>query len=149
MKLTIRNKKDFYSGLLFILFGLLAMLIAWNYPMGTTGRMGPGYFPTLLGSLLFLLGLIIAGRSFLLQWEAAKPWAFRPLLLILGAVVAFALLVEPLGLLIATVLLVAGSSLANPEFRVKEILVLVLLLIGMAIGIFRYILGLPLNIWVA
>ena len=53
----IRSPKDFWAGILFIAFGTAAIAIAVNYPVGTAGRMGPGYFPRGLGILLILIGV--------------------------------------------------------------------------------------------
>ena len=110
--MKIRNPKDFYAGLLFGFFGLLTVVIDRSYPMGTAARMGPGYFPFVLGSVLTLLGLIITLRSL---WIAGPPmdgYVLRPLILISGSVVAFAIFVDSLGLIVAILGLV-------PEFCIK------------------------------
>ena len=52
MKIELRNNQDFFAGLLFIVVGVLAMVIAQNYPFGSALRMGPGYFPTVLGGIM-------------------------------------------------------------------------------------------------
>lgn len=147
MKIKIRNRKDFYAGLGFIFFGGLAVFIARNYPMGTAARVGPGYFPFILGSILSLLGLIIAVRSLWLSIEAIGPFVMRPLVLVLGSVVAFAILVQPIGLVLALLVLVVISSLGGSEFRPREVAILYLALAVMAIGIFVYSLGLPFKVW--
>ncbi|MBI5967269.1 MAG: tripartite tricarboxylate transporter TctB family protein, partial [Deltaproteobacteria bacterium] len=63
MRIKIRNPKDLYAGLVFIFFGVFALLMARSYPMGNAMRMGPGYFPSILGGSLALLGLVVAARS--------------------------------------------------------------------------------------
>ena len=70
MALQIRRPKDFYSGLIFIVVGLFALVIGRDYSLGTTTRMGPGYFPALLGWLLTILGAIIALRAL---WISGPP----------------------------------------------------------------------------
>ncbi|MDB5838489.1 MAG: tctB4 [Herminiimonas sp.] len=60
----IRHPKNFWTGIIFLLTGLAAVLIARNYSLGAAARMGPAYFPTILGSLLILIGLIGIVRSF-------------------------------------------------------------------------------------
>jgi hypothetical protein len=144
--MRIRNSKDFYSGVIFIFFGVVAMVVARNYPMGSTLRMGPGYFPTLLGSVLTFLGLAIVARSFWIRGEAIKSLAPRPIALVLGAVLAFAFLIERTGLVIATVALVAISRLSE-EFRFLEVTALALLMAAVAVALFVYGLGLPFSIW--
>ena len=148
MNIRIHNGKDFYSGLIFILFGGFAVIGAKGYPMGTTGRMGPGYFPTVLGGLLILLGLIISIRGLIgIESESIKGWAIRPLVLVLGAVVAFALIVERLGLVTAMVTLISVSCLGTTESRLREVVALFLVLVAMAVGIFAYGLKLPFRVW--
>jgi len=143
----IRNPVDFFAGLLFLGFGIGAMLVARDYPMGTTIGMGPGYFPTILGGLLVCVGLVLAGRAFWLPGERVATFVFRPLLLVHGAVVAFALLVEPLGLALAILALVPLSRLGGWEVRAAEVAILALVLAALALGIFVYGLGLPFRVW--
>ena len=148
MEIKFHNGKDFYSGLIFISFGGFAVIGAKGYPMGTAGRMGPGYFPTVLGGLLILLGLIISIRSLTgIKGESIKEWGIRPLALVLGAVIAFALIVERLGLLLAMLALISVSSLGTTESRLREVAVLFLVLAAMAVGIFAYGLKLPFRVW--
>lgn len=145
--MQIRSKKDFYAGLMFIFFGLFGLFAARSYPLGTAMRMGPGYFPCMLGGALAALGLCIAARSLWVRGEPIASWALRPSLLITGAVIAFALLVRPLGLVLATLTLIIVGSLGNTEFRIGEVAVLCLVLVGMAVGLFAWALGIPFNIW--
>ncbi len=62
--MKIRNAKDFWAGLMFVAFGLAFVLVARNYQMGNAVRMGPAYFPTVLGGLLAILGALILARAF-------------------------------------------------------------------------------------
>jgi hypothetical protein len=64
MKLKVTNGKDFWAGLMFIAFGLAFMWVSGNYAMGTSVRMGPAYFPTVLGGLLAILGAVVLFRAF-------------------------------------------------------------------------------------
>jgi len=83
----IRNGRDFWAGLMFIGFGLGFMLVAQNYPMGSAVRMGPAYFPTVLGGLLAILGAVIVFRSFVSKLDNPfKVFTFR-LPLLIGALV--------------------------------------------------------------
>ncbi len=147
MKIRIRSSRDFYSGVIFVLFGLVAFLMARSYPLGSAGRMGPGYFPTVLGLLLAGLGLVIVGRSLVLEGPRVTGFALRPLILVLAAVLAFGLLLEPVGLVAATVALVVIGCLAGAEFRWRDVAILCVILIALALGLFVYGLGLPLKVW--
>jgi hypothetical protein len=118
MKIT--NPKDFYAGLLFFMIGLVSMILAFGYPLGTASRMGPGYFPRVLGGILMLLGAILAIRSFAEKGGEISPFAWKAIGLVLGAVCLFAALVLYVGLVIATVILIFVSGYASKEFNVKE-----------------------------
>ena len=147
MALQIRDPKDFYAGVIFIVIGVAALVIGRDYSLGTATRMGPGYFPALLGALLTLLGLIISLRSLLIDGPAVGDIGFRPLVLILASMLAFAGLLEPAGLVIATAALIAIGCLGSVESRARDVIVLSIALIAVALGLFVYGLGLPMKIW--
>ena len=93
--MKVKNGKDFWAGLMFAGFGLSFMLISFNYPMGSAVRMGPAYFPTMLGGLLTLLGGVIFFRAFVSKFEHPfRVFPFRlPLLIasiVIGAATYFA-----------------------------------------------------------
>ena len=115
--------------------------------MGTPARMGPGFFPFLLGMIVALLGFLIAARSLTGKVEGAHPLVMRPLVLVLGAVIAFGILIQPLGLAVGILVLVVISSLGGPEFRLLPVVILYFVLAAMGVGIFVYGLGLPFKIW--
>lgn len=144
--MNIRNRKDFYAGLIFVAFGVFFMAVARNYPMGSALRMGPGYFPFVLGGLLTLLGFAVAARSLVLAGGAVGRLAVRPLMFVLGGVVAFAVLINTLGLVVATCVLVFVSALASGEFRVRGVAVLCAILVALALGVFVYGLKLPFKV---
>lgn len=109
--------------------------------------MGPGYFPTVLGAGLVLLGVVITARGLWLTGEAMKLKSLRPLLLVCAGVLAFAALVRPFGLVPAVLALVLVSSLGGREFRLRDVIVLALVLAAMVVVVFVYGLGLPYNIF--
>src|SRR5438094_1571674 len=106
----IRHPKDFFAGLIFIAFGIAAIVIGSNYALGTAARMGPGYFPRILGILLVTLGSVLALRALRLQGVPVPPFKWRPTLIVLGSVVLFGYIVEQMGLFISTVILIVGAS---------------------------------------
>lgn len=67
MKIT--NGKDFWAGVMFVAFGLAFMWKSQDYAMGTSVRMGPAYFPTMLGGLLAVLGAVVLFRAFVTKVE--------------------------------------------------------------------------------
>ena len=147
MKIEILNTKDFYAGLIFIFFGVLFVLVARSYPMGSAMRMGPSYFPTLLGGLLILLGLFVVVRAFSVSGEPIREWAIRPLMMVVASVVAFALVVQPLGLVLAILALVVISCLGGSVFRFREVALLFLALVVLSVAIFVVGLKLPFRVW--
>lgn len=147
MALQIRRPKDFYSGLIFVVVGVFALVIGRDYSLGTATRMGPGYFPALLGWLLTILGAIIALRALWISGPPVGPIGFRPLVLILAGMLGFAALLEPAGLVVATVTLIGIGCLASSESRLRESVPLTIALIALALGLFVYGLGLPLKVW--
>lgn len=140
------DAKDFWSGVMFAAFGLFFMLYAQQYDMGTAARMGPAYFPSVLGGLLLVLGVIIALKGMKQHSPdgAVGRFHFRPLLLVLGAVLAFGLLLRPMGLIVALTVLVIVSSLGSPEFRLRDALLLTVGLTVLVIVVFIY--GLSMTI---
>lgn len=139
-----RNPKDFWSGVIFIAVGAAAAFLARAYPMGTAMRMGPGYFPAVLGVLLALLGIFVLLRSFVRPGAALGRMAFGPIALVLGPIVLFGLLLRPLGLVGAILLLVMASAGASRRFRWPAA---ALLAAGLAVGcaiLFVRLLGLPI-----
>ena len=73
--MNIRAPKDFWSGIMFLAFAAVALLTARGYSLGSAGRMGPGYFPMLLGGVLALLGLVLVLRSLVIEGEASAGFA--------------------------------------------------------------------------
>ncbi|MCS6944844.1 MAG: tripartite tricarboxylate transporter TctB family protein [Sutterellaceae bacterium] len=149
--MRIRHQKDFWSGVMFFVLGLAFAGFAQEYDMGTAQRMGPAYFPTMLGGLLALLGLIIGikGLAHEAPDGAVEKFHFGPLLIVLGAVALFGLLLRPLGLVLSLAVLIAVSAYASHEFRVREVIPLAIFLIVLVLAVFIWGLGLVIPIWPA
>jgi hypothetical protein len=143
----IPRPKDFYAGLLFIAFGVFAIIVGRNYPVGTAARMGPGYFPRLLGILLIVLGAALSLIALRGQGPALPGWKWRPISIVLLSVVAFGLVLTHAGLVLSTIGLIVAASMANREFRPRESLLSGLLLAGLSVGVFVIGLKLQLPIW--
>jgi putative tricarboxylic transport membrane protein len=145
--MRIRAPKDFWSGVMFCGFAAVGILAARGYSLGTAGKMGPGYFPLMLGGVLAVLGGILIARSVVLDGEPLPRIHVVPLTVIALAVCLFGLLIEPLGLVVALAVLTVLSAWAGPQFRLTETVALTAVLIAFSIGVFAYALGLPLAIW--
>jgi putative tricarboxylic transport membrane protein len=124
--MKIKNAKDFWSGVMFVAFGVFFAGFARQYDMGTAARMGPAYFPTVLGLLLVVIGLWVAFKGLRTEAEdghgRVDKFHFKPLILVLAGVVAFGALLRPAGMLVALAAMIIISSLGSGEFKWKEIL---------------------------
>ena len=128
--MKIKSPKDFWAGVMFVGFG--AVFVAWSlarYEMGSAVRMGPGYFPAVLGGLLAFLGLIILVKSLAASGPKVASFHFRPLVLVSLSVLAYGYLMKPGGLVVATAAAVFIGALAGDEFKWKEVVVVALVLV--------------------
>jgi putative tricarboxylic transport membrane protein len=146
MPAFIKDPQDFWSGVIFIVFGLAAVLIGRDYSMGSAGRMGPAYFPTILGSLLALAGVASVIRSMFRRGQAIEPFAMKNVAVITLSVILFGVLLRGAGLAIAVIVMVMVSACASGKFKVLPFLALGA---GMAVfGVLVFVtgLGLPMPI---
>jgi hypothetical protein len=141
---SIRNPKDFWCGTLFVALGTATIVLGARYTLGTAARMGPGYFPRLLGILLIVLGGILAVRAMLTPGAPFPAFRWRPTLIVLGSVVLFGAIVRPLGVALSTVILIVAASAASHEFRPREALIAGVVLAALAVGVF--VVGLQLQL---
>lgn len=143
----VRHPKDFFAGLLFIAFGIAAIAVGSDYSLGTAARMGPGYFPRILGILLIALGAALALRALRLSGPPIPAFKWRPLLIVLGSVAVFGLIVNHAGVVLSTIFLIVAASAASHEFRLRESLIAGAALATLAVGVFVIGLKLQLPIW--
>ncbi|WP_020653105.1 tripartite tricarboxylate transporter TctB family protein [Massilia niastensis] len=149
--MQIKNQQDFWAGLLFTAFGLLFAGFGTRYAFGSAADMGAGYFPTLLGVLMTLIGLFVAAGALSPKAEEQKVnrFAWTTLLLVLGSVVLFGLLLEALGLVLCILMVVGVSSYASHEFSWKAAIANAAFLIALSLFVFIYALKLQFPIWPA
>jgi len=196
--MKINNGKDFWAGIMFTGTGIFFMIASRAFSMGTAVRMGPAYFPTVLGGILVVLGLVILLRGFIsklhysvdvfpfrwvlavaggvliaIAWASAAWFASlgsiavlahwglsavalflliaafgpRASYVILSATIAFGYLLKPLGLVLATVVVVVVSAWGGHEFKLREVIILTVALAIFGVAVFIYGLGLPMNVW--
>lgn len=143
----IRHPKDFVAGLLFVVIGTGAIVLGSNYALGSAARMGPGYFPRLLGILLVVLGAALALRSLRVDGPPLPGWRWRPVVVVLGSVVLFGAIVNYAGLVLSTIVLIVLASAASDEFRPKEAVISGVLLAVLAVAVFGIGLKLQIPIW--
>jgi hypothetical protein len=117
MPALIRSPKDFWAGVLYAAIGGAAIVIARDYGMGSSSRMGPAYFPTVLGGLLLLIGIASLVRSFFARGEPIGAIAWKGMFLVTLATVLFGVLLRPAGLVVALATLILVSAAASVKFR--------------------------------
>ena len=148
--MKIKSPKNFWAGLMFIGTGVFfAVWALTHYQMGTAVRMGPAYFPTVLGGLLVVLGAIVLFGSFAIEGPKVPAFAFRPLILVSVGCLLYGYLMKPLGLVLATAVLVFVSAFGGHEFRWKEVTILFVVLIIFSVLVFVKGLTLPFPLWPA
>jgi uncharacterized membrane protein len=143
MNFSILNNKDFWAGLMLIAIGATAVLIARNYPFGTALRMGPGYFPVVLGGVLIVFGLAILAGSLRGGERIAGSWSLRALIILPLSLILFGVLMQYGGFVPAMLVLVFGSATASSEFKFVEVMVFALALTALSAVVFVWALGLP------
>jgi len=142
----IRSTKDFWTGLIYIFFGVSTILIARGYSMGTGVKMGPAYFPTILGGLLAAIGAIAVIRSFIVPGTPITAFAFKGLILVTVSALLFGFVVRGAGLAIALPLLIIISAIASTRFRWGPTLIMAVVLTIFCAVVFLKGLGIPLPI---
>ena len=139
----IKSPKNFWAGLMFIAVGLFFLIGAGNYELGSAARMGPAYFPTMVGGLLAVIGAVVLFQSFVLGGLKVAPFPLKLILFMTVALLLFGYLLKPLGLVAALTLLVVVSAFAGHEFKLKEVLILAFALIVLSVLVFVKGLGQP------
>jgi hypothetical protein len=162
MRMKVKSEQDFWAGLMFIGFGMFFIVFALGtpefldgivgakliagYQMGSSVRMGPAYFPVVLGALLAVLGLIVLFDSVIEEGPKVAKFHFRPLLFIAASSLAFAYLLKPLGLVLASAALVFICAYGGHEFKWKEVAIMSVVLVIFSVIVFVKGLSLPFPI---
>ena len=153
MQLKIKSPEDFWSGLIFIGIGILAIYLSRDYPMGSALRMGPGYFPTWLGGIMVGFGVVIAALSLKMQLQSGEdepePWGFRPWLVLSGSFVLYGLMMDYIeaGFVPSLMVLITGCALAHKDVHWWETILLAIFVPMGAVALFVYIIGLPYRLF--
>jgi hypothetical protein len=139
----ILASKDFWSGAMLIAIGIAAIFIAKDYPFGTALRMGPGYFPIMLGAILTLFGLYLVVQGIRSSETVEGNWSLRALVVVPLSLVLFGVLMDRAGFIPAIVVLIFGSAAAGTEFKLVEVALLTVVLTVFCTAVFIWGLGLP------
>ena len=156
--MSIKSQKDFFSGLMFLVVGAAFAWGATSYSVGTGARMGPGYFPLLLGVMLAILGSVVMFYSLVVETPSGDKvgsFAWRPIGYILGSNLAFGVLLGGLpsiklpsmGLIVAIYALVLIASKAGDSYKLRDVLILSTILAVGSYLAFIVLLKLQMPVW--
>ena len=158
--MRIKSQKDFLAGLMFAIVGAGFAVGATNYTTGEGARMGPGYFPLLIGILLAIMGLVVVFQALVVETEdggKVGKIAWKPLFFIIGANIVFGICIgglpklgiPSLGLIVGIYALTFIASMAGDEHKSKEVIVLATVLAILSYVAFIYLLNLQFPVWPA
>ena len=144
MKLEWRTNKDLWAGLMYIVTGALGMWIARDYPFGSALRMGPGYFPSVLGGIMIVMGIYVIALGLRKNHEKIQGnWSIRALIVLPISMVVFGILMEEAGFIPAMLALIPISAAAGRDFKWVEVVPLTIGLTILCAAGFIFALGLP------
>lgn len=145
LKFGLRSWQDIICGLFFMGIGVFGLWIARDYPMGTPVRLGTGVFPVILCWGMIGSGTIILLKGLLVEGEHIGAIAWRPVILISVAATAFALTIDPFGLVVAMIVMIVPAIFAGHEFYPKESIIFSAILVLMGVAMFIWGLGMPVK----
>lgn len=140
------KNRDFWGGLMLIFFGAGAVLAARNYHFGSVLHMGPGFFPTVLGVILIIFGLIVMIKGLITGEKIRGFISWHALIILLLSLILFGVLIERVGLIPALVALIFCAAYAGKEFNFWEACLLVGVLTLVSISLFIWGLSLPFQL---
>ncbi len=146
-KRAIKNRQDFYGGLIFLAFGLFGLTFGTGYAFGSISRMGPGYLPVVLSAALGAIGVFVSCRAVVSGDSRIEPCRWRPLVFILGSIMAFAVSISGGGVVLAVILVAFLSAFGNRHVRWAEALLMAAGMAALTVLLFVKLLGLPFSVW--
>jgi hypothetical protein len=145
--MRVKGIQDLAASLLFAAIGLAALWISADYPVGSAQRPGTGVLPRILAWCLVGTGVLLGIKALLADGPGLTRWAWRPVVMITLATVAFALSVDRLGLVAAMLLSMTLAALGTPETRWREYAMFCVVMIVLGVGMFIYGLRMPIPVW--
>ena len=139
--------QDVLCGLMFIIIGIGGVWIGWDYPRGTSVRLGTGVFPALLSWGLIIIGAIVFVQGMLVSGPPLGRIAWRPVIMIAIAASAFAVLIETAGLLTATLVMMIIAAFAGENHSMREFTIFSVIMLIMAWVMFILILDMPIKVF--
>ncbi len=145
------KNKDLLAGLMFVAIGATFWIGAGNYQIGSAARMGPGWFPSVLGAIMTFLGVLIAALGLKNQskWSATEGigWTWRPVIILTAAVVLFGFSLPTLGMIVAIVLLCVISGVAAHDKEYKSLAMITVIMCIFCAAVFIWGLKLQMKLF--
>ena len=145
------KNKDLLAGLMFIAIGTIFAVGAYNYQMGTAARMGPGFFPRILGFTMAGLGVLIAGVGLKNQakWAVAEGigWTWKPVIIVTVAVVLFGFALPTLGMIVAIILLTMITGYAAHDKVYRDLAMITVIMCVFCAAVFIWGLKLQMKLF--
>ena len=147
--MQIKGSQDLTAGLMFILVGASAIWIGSNYPLGSWQRPGTGVLPMILAWALVGIGTIIAVKGVITHGPGLLHgvWAWRPVIMVTVAAIAFALLVDDAGLVLTMIVSMTICALGTPETRWREFSIFTVIMAAVGVALFIKGLGMPIKVF--
>lgn len=154
------HRGGWIAGAVLFVFGASVFAASWSYEIGSLRRMGPGYFPMLLGAVLCGFALLILWQDLKnattktpnVSAQACEPvrehGIWRPAFMPLVAILLFAVLLETAGLVPAVFACVTVAGLAEPNNSLPAVLAIAAAATVLVSAVFVYALGIPLRLFV-
>jgi putative tricarboxylic transport membrane protein len=134
------------GGLFLLAVGLFALWQSSGLTTGTLRQIGPGMAPQALSVLVAICGIAMMVGAAIRRGETLERWTLRGPLFILGAAIAFGLIVKPFGLVVAAPVAITVGSLASAQVRILPIAVFSVVMTAFCLALFRFILALPIPV---
>jgi putative tricarboxylic transport membrane protein len=143
----VKSPQDFGAGLVFVAVGLAGLYFGRELAFGTSARMGPGYFPTLLSLFIIMIGLFVGFKGVTVEGPPIEPVQLRPLSFIIAAILIFGVLIDSIGLALTAVVLTIFAAYARRDVNLTETVLLGVGLALFTVIVFVYVLGQALPAW--
>lgn len=143
----VKSPLDFGGGLFLLVIAAVGFIGAYNLPFGQMTSIGSGLLPKSVAVLVAAFGLLLVVQSFFVDGDRLEAWGIRGPIFVLGAVLAFAFAIRPLGLAIAGPLCVLVAGMASRETKPVELVIFSLVMTAICIGLFKFLLRLPIPVF--
>jgi hypothetical protein len=143
----VKSPQDFGAGLVFVAIGLGGLYFGQELSFGSSARMGPGYFPTILSVLILVIGLIVGFKGMTVEGPEIEPVQLRPIAFVVAAILVFGFLIDSIGLAFTAVVLTVFAAYARREVNLTETILLGVGLALFTVLVFVYVLGQSLPAW--